>query len=117
LVLPPADLHAFPDGLRPSPSHESIIVAFYDAAPVDTGTAKEIRIADGAILNEWLLPGSPRVTCPEFVRIDGKVKLIFTTADEGMPAEARALAPEAGTIFLGETPFDALPEPPPLFPH
>ena len=56
LVVPPADLHAFPDGLRPSPSHESIIVAFYDAAPVDTGIAKEIRISDGAILNEWLLP-------------------------------------------------------------
>ena len=114
LVVAPNALPAFPDGLRPAPGGASVVVALYNPEATDTGFAQEIRLADGAILTEWLLPGSPRVTCPEFVWLDGRVRLIFTTATEGMPPEIRAIAPEAGTMFCADTGFDALPEAPPL---
>jgi sugar lactone lactonase YvrE len=115
LVTPPHSLPAMPDGLRPTADGESVIVAFYNPAAVSEGLAQEIRLADGAVLTEWTLPGSPRVTCPEFARIDGKLCLLFTTAVEGMPAAIRKIAPDAGALFCAETPFTELPEPPPLF--
>jgi sugar lactone lactonase YvrE len=114
LVVAPEALPAFPDGLRPTPNGESIVVAFYNPAAVDTGLAQEIRLADGAVLTEWRVPGSPRVTCPEFVWLDGRVQLVVTTATEGMPPEIRAIAGEAGTMFCAATGYDALPEAPPL---
>ena len=114
LVTAPEALPAIPDGLRPSPNGAGVVVAFYNPAAVDAGLAQEIRLADGAVLTEWRIPGSPRVTCPEFVRLDGRVHLIFTTATEGMPAEMRAAAPEAGTMFCAETAFETMPEAPPL---
>ena len=115
LVVPPDRLPAFPDGLRPTPSGE-IVVAFYDPNPVSDGLAWQIELESGAVTNEWRIPGSPRVTCPEFVEIDGKVKLLFTTAVEGMPDEARSLARSAGAMFIADTPFQEMPPPPPLFP-
>src|SRR4029077_11500398 len=114
LVAAPASLPAFPDGLRATPDGAGIVVAFYNPAPLSTGLAQEIRLADGEVLTEWLLPGSPRVTCPEFAWIDGTVQLIFTTATEAMPQEIRAIAPEAGTMFCAETHFQTMPESPPL---
>jgi len=114
LVVDPNALPAYPDGLRPTPGGASIVVAFYNPGAIDTGLAQEIRLADGALLTEWLLPGSPRVTCPEFVWLDGRVQLIFTTATEGMPSEIRAIAPEAGTLFCADTGFETMPEAPPL---
>ena len=116
LVAPPESLPAEPDGMRPSPDGSSIVVAFYNGRRVDTGVAREIRLSDGAVLAEWKFPGSPRVTCPEFVELDGKVCLIFTTAEEGMDAATRAISPAAGMLFRGETPFESMPEPPPLVP-
>jgi sugar lactone lactonase YvrE len=114
LVVEPALLPAIPDGLRATPDGAAIVVAFYNPAAVSMGLAQEIRLADGAVLTEWMFPGSPRVTCPEFVRIDGKVQLIFTTANEAMPREIRDIAPEAGTMFCAETHFGTMPEAPPL---
>ena len=114
LVVEPESLPAIPDGLRATPEGASIVVAFYNPGAVSMGLAQEIRLADGAVLTEWLIPGSPRVTCPEFARIDGRVQLLFTTATEGMASEIRDMAPEAGTMFCAETPFEAVPEPPPL---
>ena len=114
LVSAPDALPAVPDGLRPAPGAESVVVAFYNPGAVATGLAQEIRLSDGAVLTEWGVPGSPRVTCPELVWLDGRVQLILTTATEGMPPEVRAVAPEAGTIFIADTPFDAMPEAPPL---
>ncbi len=102
----------FPDGLRPCPGGDSVIVAFYNPQPEPAGVAVQIRIADGEVLAEWTLPGSPRVTCPEFVKLDGKVCLLFTTAIEGMDP----VSPYAGSLFLAPTPFDDLPAAPPLFP-
>ena len=108
-IIPPERLPALPDGLRPSPAGESIIVAFYNPAQVADGIAQEISLADGAVLTEWTLPGSPRVTCPEFVELDGCVKLVFTTATEGMDDSMRQIARGAGYMYIADTPFDRLP--------
>jgi sugar lactone lactonase YvrE len=114
LVTSPDSLPGYPDGLRPAPDGESVIVAFYNPEPVADGAVRQIRLADGEVLCEWRIPGAPRVTCPEFVQIAGEVKLVFTTAVEGMPAETRRLAPASGTLFIASTPFHSMPEPPPL---
>jgi sugar lactone lactonase YvrE len=104
------DTPLFPDGLRPSPDGESVIVAFYNPEASPEGLAREFRIRDGEVLAEWRLPGSPRVTCPEILRLDGRVRVLFTTAVEGMnPA-----VPLAGTMFVGDTTYAELPAPPPL---
>jgi sugar lactone lactonase YvrE len=114
LVKAPESLPAFPDGMRPAPDGESVIVAYYNAGAVADGLAQQIRLSDGAVVCEWVVPGSPRVTCPEFVRLDGKVKVLFTTAVEGMPAEVRALAPGAGWMYVADTEFAEVPAGPPL---
>src|SRR5450759_4438280 len=100
LIARPEDLPALPDGLRPMPGGESAIVAYYNPAHVADGIAQEIRLSDGEVLTEFVLPGSPRVTCPEVGELDGAPCVFFTTAIEGMTQETRAIAPEAGTIFV-----------------
>jgi sugar lactone lactonase YvrE len=100
LIAPPEALPALPDGLRPMPGGQSVIVAYYNQAHVADGIAQEIRLSDGEVLTEWILPGSPRVTCPELGELDGAPCVFFTTAIEGMPEETRAIAPQAGTIFV-----------------
>ncbi|MGA1995158.1 MAG: SMP-30/gluconolactonase/LRE family protein [Bryobacteraceae bacterium] len=116
LLLPPSSLPALPDGLRATPDGESIVVAFYNPEPAGAGIAQELRLTDGAVLTEWILPGSPRVTCPEFVEIDGSICVLFTTAVEDMSADAQKQAPHAGSFFCGATGLTRLPAPPPLFP-
>jgi L-arabinonolactonase len=101
-ITPPATLPALPDGLRPTRGGKSIVVAYYNPDPVPDGLAQEIRLSDGEVLTEWILRGSPRVTCPEIAELDGHRYVFFTTAVEGMPESTRALAPHAGTIFRAE---------------
>lgn len=115
-VTAASSLPGFPDGLRPSPDGESIIVAFYNPEAVADGVAQQLRLSDGEILCEWRIPGSPRVTCPEFVNVAGKVRLVFTTAVENMQPATRKLATGAGTMYIADTPFRKMPEPPPLVP-
>ncbi len=100
LITPPAALPAFPDGLCAMPDGESVIVAFYNDAHTPDGLAQQIRLRDGEVLREWSVPGSPRVTCPTLGEFAGEACVFFTTAIEGMPAATRAIAPEAGTIFI-----------------
>jgi sugar lactone lactonase YvrE len=102
LITPPEALPALPDGLRPTPDGKSIVVAYYNPCHVADGLAQQISIATGEVEQEWVIPGSPRVTCPEFVTVGGRRQLLFTTAVEGMPPETRAIAPEAGTMFLAD---------------
>ena len=102
LITPPAALPALPDGLRATRGGESIVVAYYNPDAVPDGLAQEIRLSDGEVLTEWILRGSPRVTCPEIARVNGRRYVFFTTAVEGMPESTRALAPHAGTIFRAE---------------
>ena len=122
MIKAPESLPAFPDGLRPCPAGKdgpegaSVIVAFYNPEEVADGLAQQIRLSDGAVLCEWMIPGSPRVTCPEFVMLRGEVKLVFTTAVEGMPSATRERAPGAGWLYIASTPFEDVPAPPPLVP-
>ena len=113
LVVPPDKLPAFPDGLRPAPDG-NILVAFYNPEPVSDGLAWHLDVETGAVKTVWTIPGSPRVTCPEFININGEVKILFTTAIEGMADEAMAKAPNAGAMFIADTPFTTMPTPPPL---
>jgi len=101
----------FPDGLRPSPDGESVIVAFYNPEAAPEGLAREYRIRDGEVLGEWRLLGSPRVTCPEILELDGRVQVLFTTAVEGMDP----VVPLAGTMFIGDSAYEKAPPKPPLF--
>jgi sugar lactone lactonase YvrE len=100
LIVPPESLPAIPDGLRPARGGESIVVAFVNPDSRSDGLAQELRLSDGAVLTEWIFPGAPRVTCPEFGELNGEPCLFFTTAVEGIAPEDRSLAPEAGTIFV-----------------
>jgi len=113
LVAEPASLPGFPDGLRPAPDGRGVVVAFFNPEAVADGRAQQIS-EDGEVLAEWVLPGSPRVTCPEFVEMNGQVKIVFTTAVEGMPEETRRIAPGAGHLYIADTPFKRVPAPPPL---
>jgi hypothetical protein len=120
LIAPPEALPGYPDGMRAIRESgvaevKSVLVAFYNPDPVAEGVAQQLRLSDGTVLCEWRIPGSPRVTCPEFVEVEGNVKVIFTTAVEGMPAEMRTVAPGAGDMFIAEVPPSfQLPELPPL---
>ncbi len=107
---------AFPDGMRPTPDGLSLVIAFYNPGNAEFGIARQVSIDSGAVEAEWHLPGSPRVTCPEFIQIDGRVLVLFTTAIEGMPENQRRTSPNAGMLFVGETDFATLPPAPPLFP-
>jgi sugar lactone lactonase YvrE len=114
LVCAPDSLPGFPDGMRVTANGESAVVAFYNPEATPYGRAREIRLADGEVLTEWQLPGSPRVTCPELLLLNGRVQAIFTTAVEGMNSELRAQCPDAGTLFIADAPFSQAPPPPPL---
>lgn len=113
-VIAPERLAAFPDGLRPSPDGKSILVALFNGEKVANGAAILIDLATGATIAEWTIPEAARVTCPEIFEWEGKVKVLFTTAVEGMTPEHFALAPQAGSFYLADTPFEAAPEAPPL---
>jgi sugar lactone lactonase YvrE len=114
LVVAPGALPAYPDGMRPAPGTDSVVVAFFNPEAAPDGVAQQLSLADGSVECEWRIPGSPRVTCPEFVRIGSEVKLLFTTAVEGMPDAVRRIAPGAGAMYLADTPFQTMPPPPPL---
>ena len=114
LLVTPESLPGFPDGLRLAPDGRSVVVAFYNPDAVPDGRAQQICLESGAILAEWSLPGSPRVTCPELVEMGGEVKIVFTTALEGMPDEIRAMAQGAGAMYIADTPFQSMTPAPPL---
>jgi sugar lactone lactonase YvrE len=74
------------------------IIAFYNPEFAEAGRAKRFNLTTGDEVEEWLTPGSPRVTCP---LVDGN-RLILTTAIEGMPAEMLAQCPNAGCLFVAD---------------
>lgn len=94
----------FPDGMRDS-GHGTVIIAFYNPDFAEAGRAVRFNLASGEAMDEWLTPGSPRVTCPV---VDGK-QLILTTAVEGMPAEMQARCPNAGCLFSADVELGNLP--------
>ena len=114
VAIAPDNLPGYPDGMRPAPDGESAVIAFYNPEPVADGVAQQLSLTTGEVLCEWILPGAPRVTCPEFFEDNGVVKILFTTAVEGMPESTRRLVPGSGCLYLADTPFREMPLPPPL---
>lgn len=102
----------FPDGMIATPDGRSVIIAFYNPADVDHGEARQYSIATGALEAVWTCDKSPRVTCPQLLEIDGRVRLVLTTADEGLTPEQQARHTAAGCLFIADTEFTSLPETP-----
>lgn len=100
----------FPDGMCDG-GEGSVIVAFYNPEFAEAGRAVRFSLATGEALEEWTTPGSPRVTCPFLVKRPNGVKLILTTASEGMPPDLREKCPNAGCIFVASTEFADCPAP------
>jgi sugar lactone lactonase YvrE len=98
----------FPDGMVDA-GEGTVIIAFYNPAPVHAGRAIRFDLRTSEPLEEWTTPGSPRVTCPLLVEHEGRVRLVLTTATEGMPAADRRACPEAGDLFWAETSLDRPP--------
>ena len=101
VVLDLRDEDGVPDGLCAA-DDRSVIVAFYNPGPAAFGRAVRFDLASGDRLDEWRVPGSPRVTCPLLVTRSDGLKLVLTTATEGMPADQRAGCPHAGCLFLAD---------------
>lgn len=97
----------FPDGMILTPDHRSLIVAIYNPADADFGEARQYRIEDGVLEAVWECPGAAQVTCPQLLSIGDRVRLVLTTAVEHLPAERQAGQPNAGCLFIGDTPFDS----------
>jgi sugar lactone lactonase YvrE len=93
---------AFPDGMIATPDGRSVVIAFYDPRDVPFGQARQYRLDTGAVEMVWRTPGSPRVTCPQWLRLRGEPRLVLTTAAEHMSPEQRNRHPRAGALFIGE---------------
>lgn len=89
---------AFPDGMADC-GDGTVVIAFYNPNLVPNGKAIRYDLETGEAIEEWLVPGSPRVTCPLIYEWNGSKKLLLTTAIEGMPDDQRAQAPNAGCLF------------------
>jgi sugar lactone lactonase YvrE len=110
------DLHdqpGFPDGMCDG-GDGSVIIAFYNPDAVPAGRAVRFDLATGKPTHEWVTPGSPRVTCPLLVKRPDGVKLILTTATEGMPATMRDLCHTAGNLFIADTTLSDCPKTEPV---
>jgi sugar lactone lactonase YvrE len=92
---------AFPDGMCDC-GDGTVIVAFYNPHRGGAGKAGRYMLGLGHPVQTWSTPGSPRVTCPLLVARDDTVKLILTTATEGMPADLRKDSPNAGNLFVAD---------------
>lgn len=110
-VLDLRSLEAFPDGMVLSPDGQSAIISFYDPRDVPAGETRQYSLETGEWECVWRTPGSPRVTCPALVEWGGAVRLIVTTAVEHMTPEEEARHPQAGSLFIADTPFRSLPAP------
>ena len=98
----------YPDGMILTPDHSSLIVALYDPGDPSCGAARQYSLTTGALEAVWTCPGSPRVTCPQLVLHEGRVRLLLTTAVEHMPVEQQQRHPNAGCLFIADTPFTSL---------
>jgi sugar lactone lactonase YvrE len=98
----------FPDGMVDA-GDGTVVIAFYNPAPVYAGRAVRFDLRTSDPIEEWTTPGSPRVTCPLLVEHEGRVRLVLTTATEGMAATDRRSCPAAGDLFWAETTLERAP--------
>ena len=101
----------FPDGMIATPDGKGVIIAFFDVRASAFGEARQYSL-EGELQAVWKVPGSPRVTCPQLFNVDGAIKLVLTTASEGLDHEGLDRHPNAGCLFIGDTDFDGLPDQP-----
>jgi sugar lactone lactonase YvrE len=100
-VISFADRGDVPDGLA-GVGDGTFVVALYHPAKGGDGEAVRVDWRTGKVVTKYRIPGSPRVTCPLVVYRPDGIKVLFTTADEGMPDSVRAESPNAGVIFLAD---------------
>jgi len=98
----------FPDGMVDAGDH-TVVIAIYNPGRVRDGRAYHYDLGSGQRLGEWVVPGSPRVTCPLLVEQGGKIQLVLTTAVEGMPDDQRHECPHAGELFIADAGIKELP--------
>lgn len=98
----------FPDSMILTPDEQSVIVAIFNPNGATVGEARQYSIATGQLEAIWWCAHSPRVTCPQLIEMGGQVKLLLTTADEGMAPDLRAKNKNAGCTFVGDTEFAGL---------
>lgn len=109
-VIDLSDLDGVPDGMVLTPDDQSAIISLYNPNPADFGETRQYSLLDGSLEAVWRTPLSPQATCPLLIdHPDGSVKLIITTAVEFMPRERRLESPNAGGIFVADTPFHQAP--------
>ena len=92
------DIDASPDGMADC-GDGTAVIAFYNANAIPNGKAVRYDLTTGEAIEEWLVKGSPRVTCPLVYEWNGSKSLLLTTATEDMPDDQRANAPNAGCLF------------------
>jgi len=93
---------SFPDGLTISPDKKHLIVALWnDDENATQGEARQYNVETGQLERIFVVPGSPRVTCPILVQD----KVLLTTAWEGSP-KLRDAQPNSGRLFVAETTGD-----------
>ena len=92
------DVDAMPDGMADC-GDGTVVIAFYNPASVPNGKAIRYDLTTSEAIEEWIVPGSPRVTCPLVYSWNGSRFLLLTTAVEGMDDETRMKAPNAGCLF------------------
>ncbi|QEL15045.1 SMP-30/gluconolactonase/LRE family protein [Limnoglobus roseus] len=99
---------AYPDGMCDA-GDGTVVIAFFNGSRGGNGVAERYCLDTGERLEQWQTPGSPRVTCPLLCERDGGVKLILTTATEGMPGDQRADSLYAGHLFIADTSLRGVP--------
>ena len=65
-------LDAFPDGMILTPDGDACIIAMYNPNDVEEGETRMHRLSDGELIGRWTCAGSPRVTCPQLVSVNGE---------------------------------------------
>ena len=93
---------AVPDGAVLTPDGSGIVVAMFRPEVAEFGETRLYDLASGELKTVWQTAGSPQNTCPAFVRIDGTLRLLITTAVEHMSSADQEQCPNAGQLFLAE---------------
>jgi sugar lactone lactonase YvrE len=112
VVLDLTDDPAYPDGMALTPDQKGVVIAFYHPDSVGAGEARQYDLASGEVEVVWRTEGSPQVTCPQWAILDGRVTLVLTTAVERMSTERLERCPNAGALFVADTPWSDLPDVP-----
>ncbi len=100
----------FPDGMVATPDGQSVIVALYNPNDAPYGETRQYGLQSGQLEAVWKTAAAAQVTCPLLLQSEDRVRLVLTTAAENMSAEKLERQPNAGALFIGETPFGQVSE-------